>query len=212
MSDLLNADIVARAIIASAGVYGDSPVRAVEAKSGILRRCISPAIVGVARGLGETPYQTAMRLGLHYPAVRSATARGGDLFYRAVAAAKAAVIATTGLVPELEAPRIPAPQPELAPVDPVIAVSIVASVAPAGKTVAPPREIKPRARQLPRGARFENRGGGVQVIRMKPVTPQIVQRAKDWIARGMEIDELADMFDVSPDSLERKLNEAGVQL
>lgn len=209
----ITADMVACAIVAAAKEYGDSPVRAMEAKAGLGRRCVAPAIIGLAQGLGAPLYGTAERLGFRYSGIERARSQGAPVFARAVTAAEQAVrrLASVTAAPVEPALNLAAAR-ELVPLDPATAASIVASVVPGGKAVDAPRELKSRARQLPRGTRFEDIGGGVQVIRMKPVTDKILQRAKDWIARGMEIDELADMFDVSPDSLERKLSEAGVKL
>ena len=49
----LTADLCARAIIASAQAYGDDPVRAMTAKSGRPRRCLTPALYGIASVTGR---------------------------------------------------------------------------------------------------------------------------------------------------------------
>lgn len=49
---MLTADLAARAIVASAYAYGDDPVRAMTAKSGKTRRCLTPALYGISTVTG----------------------------------------------------------------------------------------------------------------------------------------------------------------
>lgn len=69
--------------------------------------------------------------------------------------------------------------------------------------------VKParQGRAIPKGARFENLGGGVSVIRLKPITDSVLRHARQQAARGVDVDDLADLFGVDADQLRRRLNE-----
>jgi hypothetical protein len=76
----------------------------------------------------------------------------------------------------------------------------------------PPRPRPPlrdARRKAPRGAIIERRGGGVEVIRLKPVTDSIARHAKAQIEQGLDVSEAADLFDVDVDQLDRAVKALG---
>lgn len=67
--------------------------------------------------------------------------------------------------------------------------------------------LKSRRRAFPQGARFENMGEGVSVVRLKPLTDSILRHARQQHARGVSVDDLADLFGVDPVQLRQRLAE-----
>lgn len=86
----LTADLVAHAVIAAARVYGSDPIQAVEAKSGLPRRPVTAAALGLCRGL-DLPERRLIRLfGLSASAIFEAKRRDDATFRRAAVAAETA--------------------------------------------------------------------------------------------------------------------------
>lgn len=96
----LTADLCARAVIASARIYRDDPLRALTAKRGALRRSVAPAVCALS-GVMKVPLTAAARvLGLNsdgIPGLKKRSAR----FLEAQAAAEGSLLA---YVEPLEAP------------------------------------------------------------------------------------------------------------
>lgn len=91
----LTADLAARAIIAAAQAYGDSPVRACEVTRGPVKRSLMPAALGIADALDLPPARVLRVLGLNPSSIVSVVRKGGDTFARARRAAmRAAEYAT----------------------------------------------------------------------------------------------------------------------
>jgi hypothetical protein len=106
----VTADLVARAVIAAAAVYGDDPAGAVAARAGRARRCLAPAAAGLARALGLSERRGARLLGLSSASISRAGARHGS-FALAVSAARAAVERAAGR--DMDAsPVLPLSEPE----------------------------------------------------------------------------------------------------
>ncbi|MDB5445645.1 MAG: hypothetical protein JWQ97_962 [Phenylobacterium sp.] len=65
---------------------------------------------------------------------------------------------------------------------------------------------RPQSRAIPRGARFENLGDGVSIVRVRPVSRQVAAWARAYRARGVSAEVLADLFSVDLDALQRAMN------
>jgi len=179
-----SADLYARAIIASALNYGDDPVAALEARSGIVRRCLAPAITGLALG-SKTPIAEVCRpLGYRTTSISSARNLGGERYQKAQDAAEEAVRYALRTI-ELAQRQ--------APVKPRAPTSMA--------DVRQRQQARPKGRAVPRGATFQSLGNGVQVIRLKPIDEAILARARQQIARGVSVTDFADMFDVDAERL-----------
>lgn len=202
-----SADLYARAIIASAVNYGDDPIEALTVKAGLARRCLAPAITGLARGSQTAISDICRTLGYRTTSVSSARQHGGVRFQKAQDAAEEAVryaLRTKALAERQEAPLAPAapPQPIPAP-----QAAPVAPVAPP-KTIAEVRrrqEARPKGRAIPRGATLQNVGNGVQIIRLKPITPELLARARQQIGLGVTVADFAELFDVDAERLSAAL-------
>lgn len=198
-----SADLYARAIIASAVNYGDDPIEALTVKAGLARRCLAPAITGLARGSQTAISDICRTLGYRTTSVSSARQHGGVRFQKAQDAAEEAVryaLRTKALAERQEAPLAPAAAREPIP-------AAAAPVAPP-KTIAEVRrrqEARPKGRAIPRGATLQNVGNGVQIIRLKPITPELLARARQQIAKGLSVEEFADLFDVDAERLSAAL-------
>lgn len=86
----LSADLIARAVIAAAGVYGDSPVQALTPGKGSHRRCLSPAVSGICAASGRRPSEVLPLLAMRSDTHSKAFSRGGDQYERAAKAAERA--------------------------------------------------------------------------------------------------------------------------
>ena len=97
----------------------------------------------------------------------------------------------------------PPPQP-VAPAEP-----------PAPVLTARPVSEKPRSaagaarpkRAMPRGARIESLGDGVQVIRIQPISDRTLNWVRRYHAAGSSVAELADLFNLDADDLARRLGQ-----
>ena len=208
----LTPDLFARAVIASALSYGDDPVAAVVAASGKTKRSLPPAALGIARATGIPKGRACAILGLRLNTACAARGHDGVTFQRAQDTAYDAARFYLK-AREFEATCEP-PPPASAPVvrkpAPVVAETTKAQPAPSRAAPAIQRPApRPATRAVPRGARFENLGGGVSVIRLKPVTDSVARHAKQQIDLGADLEEVADLFGVAADSLKRKLEGAG---
>jgi hypothetical protein len=253
MTAPLTAEIFARAIIAAAVSWGDSPIEAMTTKHKLKRRAMAPAAIGVSQSTGVSLERVAGVLGLKCSNVFTAAERASPGFTKARdAAAEAVAYHLRGLelaarAEALELARIDAD--EIVALEP--AAPAQARAEPASETVVihvgddvvvfeaepamshfspsneaaeintpPPRPApsrptpKPAAkpvarntgRAMPKGARFESLGEGVQVIRLKPITDSVVRHAAAQIARGADIEDLAELFSVDVEHLRRRLN------
>jgi hypothetical protein len=107
-----------------------------------------------------------------------------------------------------EAPVADVPRrlPELIPVPTSEIRGVVGSIAPKAAVIQPPRPIvRAKGRAMPRGTRLEDLGGGVQVIRMKSITPKVLRWARSYREQGVDLDTLADLFDIDADTLGKAL-------
>lgn len=179
-----SADLYARAIIAAALNYGDDPVAALEARSGIARRCLAPAITGLARGSKKTLAPICAALGYDLTSISRARSSSPERFEKAQASAEEAVRYALRTI-ELAQRQAPA-----------------APRAPASMAdVRQRQQARPKGRAVPRGATCQSLGNGVQVIRLKPIDEAILARARQQIARGVSVTDFADMFDVDAERL-----------
>lgn len=111
----VSADVIAWAVVASARVFGDDPIDALSGGARVrgTRRCLPPAVVGVARATGAQEASLARMLGLPTGTVQGAKAHQKGRYREALAA----VIAAVDLV--LEDDRagggVVAPEPEVVP-------------------------------------------------------------------------------------------------
>lgn len=315
----LTADLIARAIVASASVYGDHPLLWSRPATKTDRRAVAPAASAISRATGAKLEAVCAVLGLNWRSVESARSRLRGRFGPAENAAREAlgcVMPTPKLNATAPGPvaipeRAPAPQPELKsapicqppPAPPAFvsvrdlllaalptlfaanpggvlvgdimraanscayntAVRLAVALAdeglarwveregrPGRKVLLPPlaaepapsarppaarspatslqkvqttpppvtarapssvtnrqpapKPIRPPAgRQIARGARFENLGDGVSVVRLKPIDDKIVARARQQLARGVSLADFADLFEVDAEALDRAL-------
>jgi hypothetical protein len=138
----VSADVIAWAVVASARVFGDDPVAALSGGARLrgARRCLPPAVVGVARATGAQEASLARMLGLPTGTVQGAKAHQKGRYREALAA----VIAAVDLV--LEDDRagggVAEPEPEIAPeAEPPMDEG--AAIARACAPPAPPAPFKP---------------------------------------------------------------------
>lgn len=101
--------------------------------------------------------------------------------------------------PAPAAPPEPIPEPQAAPIAPAAPPKAIADVRRR-------QEARPKGRAIPRGATLQNVGNGVQIIRLKPITPELLARARQQIAKGLSAEEFADLFDVDLERLSEALN------
>lgn len=269
---IVDADLIAKAIVAAAISYGDDPVDALISPTRGRRRSISAAVSGIERALGSaapviriaplvkvsawTVYD-ARKVGkpqFHRAAEAAAEAiryalKGRELAELGVAPVPAVPPAATAAVIELALVRNPPPsgvedrvqavQPQPLPLREANAVRVVEIVslpverprpanpvrpmpskpyspdrarpAPAAPPLRPVRHVDAR-RKAPRGAIVEKRAGGVEVIRLKPVTDSVVRHVRAQLENGLDLGEAADLFDVDVAALETALKAAGVRL
>lgn len=86
---------------------------------------------------------------------------------------------------------------------------------PAPTLPARPVSEKPRSaarvprpkRAMPRGARIESLGDGVQVIRIQPISDRTLNWVRRYHAAGSTVAELADLFNLDADDLARRLGQ-----
>jgi hypothetical protein len=194
MTQPLTAELFARAVVASARSYGDDPIKAIEAKTGILRRCLAPAVVGIAGATREDLRGVCTVLGLRLNTTKAAISHNSRYFVQAESAAMAAVRAY--MAAPFSAP-LPGPtQKAGATPEPPAAKSV-----PTVKPTPPAARPSTRERAIPRGARFEDLGGGVQRIRLQNIPPSVARHAQQQIEKGADLDYVADCFGYETDSL-----------
>jgi hypothetical protein len=102
--------------------------------------------------------------------------------------------------PVLPSSPVPANPPICQPAAETSTAAASVNKAPAPK---PQRQRPPAGRQFARGAKFESLGDGVQVIRLKPINPKIVERYRQQMRFGISAEEFADLWDVDPEALKR---------
>lgn len=112
----LTADICARAVIASARVYRDDPIKACTATTGKIRRSLAPAVLALSGVLNLPRPRVAKVFGVSSWTVNQAAASPSPRFIEAQAAAEGAVLAwSEPLAPEPPAPSPPPAGVELPP-------------------------------------------------------------------------------------------------
>ena len=196
---MITAELFARAIIASSVSLGE--ITATRQRFALITaNAYLPASVAVALEVKQALTEVVRIVGVDCDAV--ALARRADLprFRAAQDAAREAIRYHLKAKAQKDARESPEPmaavtQPEPAPEPPA------ASPAPAFVAQRP----KSKSRAMPKGARFESLGNGVQVIRLKPITDSIARHAQQQISRGADIEDVADLFEVSADSLRARL-------
>lgn len=290
------ADLIARAIIAAARSYGDDPVEACLARSGLRRRCVTAAASALELERTWKLRQLEKVLRVRPSAIQSARANRKRSFDRAVTAARevvrwalkrraeATLVVASDLAEDriefdvvpwsalgvVEIPGSPAQEREAlglpAPAGEPLTITRVEGAAEVGERpdeahpgvavggfseegatplegvverpapvvtperrspspysparprpapAAPPMRPRPHVdarRKAPVGATIERRAGGVEVIRLKPITDSILKHARAQVERGLDTGECAEMFDVDVDQLEARLRAAGVML
>ena len=88
-SEILTADVIAHAIVASAKAYGDDPVRVLLSRGGPTRRCITPAAEALCLLTGYSYAKLAPVLQIAPRGTSRARLNGGDAYERAFEAAEA---------------------------------------------------------------------------------------------------------------------------
>lgn len=135
----LTANVIARAVVASARSYGKHPLDAFEARSGAVRRPITAAALGLHLGLKVPISRAARLLGCAPNAVSQARGRQEPAFLRAVEAAKvAARTAHHGCAP-FQAP----PEPPPAPAKPSTADLLAKAIRERARATPAPVETRP---------------------------------------------------------------------
>lgn len=177
---MITADLVARAVIAAAISYGDDPAVALTSTFSRDKRSALAAAEALTQAGGITAAKACGMVNVHPVTLSRVRGKQAEGFVRAVQASLDALGYARRSL-ELQERGV--------------------QVAPAPK---PPK------RAFPRGAVIENRGDGVQVIRLKPVTPNVVRHVAAQVAKGADIGDLADLFDVDEEHLRRALKAAGV--
>lgn len=173
----LTADLIARAIIASAVSRGElPPVGSQQMTVG----STYPAAVGVALE-AKHPLPVICRiLRIEPSAVVRARSADPASFSRAQSAAREAVRYYLSAHPAAPEPEPPPPRP---------------------RRSAPLRKAETRA--MPRGARLQNLGEGVQRIVVQPVPASVARHAKQQLDRGADLAFVADCFGFDPEALQR---------
>jgi hypothetical protein len=165
---LLTADLIAHAVVASARVYGDDPVKALTSRGPNGRRCLTPAASGVLIALDLSPRTkphgapdpVSRALGLAPMSVYKARrARGAGLFEAAELAAASSV--RKGLDDQRRTP--PPPPAHAAPVEcvapsagsgkspvPAVLRKALAATSTPVRTILPAPPPEPPALSLPR--------------------------------------------------------------
>jgi hypothetical protein len=203
-----SADLYARAIIASAASFGDCPVVAISNGWGSARRSLAPAVAAIVSTCGVMQKSACKSVGLRSTVVSAARNANPVAFARAQAEAEAAIryaLRTKALAERHEPPPAPGARPQAIPER---QAAPIAPVAPP-KTIAEVRrrqEARPKGRAIPRGATLQNVGNGVQIIRLKPITPELLARARQQIAKGLSAEDFAELFDVDLERLNEALN------
>jgi len=98
----LTADRVAQAVVASARVFGEDPLRAIGSTDKRYRRVLTAAGVGLAQATGQPQDAAGRVLGLSPTSILNAQRRARDVFW---VAASAAELAVSKLAPPPPAPR-----------------------------------------------------------------------------------------------------------
>lgn len=93
----IDAVVIARAVVAAAGVFGDDPVVVMTTRSASLRRSRSPAAGALADVSGLPDAMVAPMLGVAAETLRQHRCRPSPRWWRAYVAASAAVKAVMGL-------------------------------------------------------------------------------------------------------------------
>lgn len=205
MTAPLTAELLARAIIASAISYRD-PLKAATVERGPARRCMAPAAIGAHDVVGGSLERIASILGLSIRNLYALRNSPGADFTKARAAAAEAVRYHLRSL-ELDAAAPAQPQADVLEFEPETNTSDqrVEDSAEIEHVALAPRPAKPAAspgRALPRGARFVNLGDGVQRIVTKPIPERVARMAAQQLARGADINFVADCFDATPEALQ----------
>jgi hypothetical protein len=194
---MITAELFARAIIAASVSLGE--INATQMRSKLITaNAYLPASVAVALEVKQALTEVVRIVGVDCDAV--ALARRADLprFKAAQDAARDAIRYHLKAKAEKAAREAPAPVPAVIQPEP-------ASEPPAARLAPVLTRPKSRSRAMPKGVRFESLGNGVQVIRLKPITDSIARHAQQQIAKGADIEEVADLFEVSADSLRARI-------
>ena len=188
---MITAELFARAIIASAVSIGEFSATRQRTRD-LTPQSYLPAAVAVAQEAGLAVSDTCRILGVSAETVAIARGNGGGCFITAQWAAREAIryhLKAKAAEATRQAPKPALVQPEPSPAPPV------ARTAP----------VQTRRRAIPKSARFENIGGRVQVIRLKPITDSIARHAHQQIERGADLDDVAELFEVCAESLRTRI-------
>ncbi|MBC7169246.1 hypothetical protein, partial [Phenylobacterium sp.] len=203
-----SADLYARAIIAAAISYGDDPVAALETRSGRARRCLAPAITGIARGSGVKLKAVCNTLGYDVTSISRARTANRDQFQKAQDAAEEAVryAIRTAQIKAANAPPTAPEEPSLKTIPEPMPGRPTRARSVASMAEVRQRQVERNAQRLSmKGRTSETRHDGVQVIRVKPITDAILAWARQQLAKGVTVEDFADLFEVDAEALERAL-------
>ncbi len=158
----LTARRIALAVVAAATVYGDDPALALtKGKNPRHRRCLAPAISGLALATGHPVSVVCRVVGFNQTTVPTARRLGGELFTCATVAAERAVLNDLKAAPSAEPSAPPQPTPPNATPAPEPQPEAKVPAAPASV------RVKPAARPKP-GAVLANTVLGQQPVMSRP--------------------------------------------
>lgn len=155
----LTADLVARAVIAAAQVYGDSPERAFSAKRGLPRRCLAAAADGIMEATSCSVAAISRTLGIERTSIARGARKGGAGFRAASRAASYAgwrpearetVVDTGGCAPPVIAGGAAADQVaavEPAPAQPLVKAADIGNRFHPAPTSRPAKAVRPAPAQ-----------------------------------------------------------------
>lgn len=185
----LSADLIARSLIAASISFGEHPSLVGSPASRRRALVLSAAAFGLHHATRAPIGELSAILGIDRKAIIRRQNEGDERFYKAAEQAELAARH------HIAARRCQEMFGTLAAaVQPVPSATVIPT---------PPSHAVRRGRRIPRGAQVHRIGGGVEVIRLKPVTPSITRHAAEQARNGVCLDDLAELFSVDPESLAR---------
>ena len=200
----LTAQLAAVAVVASAKVYGDDAAKAFDQDGGRKnRRCLAAAVAALAGHTGQPVIACCNLLHLVDTSFYTARSKATPPFAQAVTAAAGSLAALgPAYVRPEKAVRAAAPKP-----GPLTAALVERPVAsPVGRAL---RAATAEVHQLPlpgparqaRAVRGGSAYGRATTIRLKELTPRKLRYCKRFLAADWPLEDVAELFDVSPDAL-----------
>lgn len=184
----LTAELCARALIAAAISYGEDPSNFEVIPPLRWRKVLAAGALGLHHATQRDVGDMAAVMGITRRIVLRFQNRAGETFHKA---AEQAEIAGTYQI------RSNRPEPVVRAATPPLYAT--------PKSRLKPREDGPAkpARQASPAKLKVVPTSGATVIRLKPVTPSVAKHARQQLAKGAALEDLAEAFDVDPESLDR---------